>query len=122
MPDGGVEQGELERKEMSRKLVMTGRSVWGYAFLVGRLLKHGGCSLLIGGRSKGWLQVLVKVRKDAGVEMGAHFGASDGVGFARIDLEVVGDLGLDELLDVLHGVFDVDVVVAGAVDEQEMAL
>jgi len=70
----------------------------------------------------GRLQELVEVGEDARVEVGAHVRAGDGVGLARIDLQVVGNLRLDELLHELHGVFEVDVVVAGAVDEQEMSL
>ena len=70
----------------------------------------------------GRLQELVEVGEDARVEVGAHVRAGDGVGLARIDLQVVGNLRFDELLNKLHSVFDVDVVVAGAVDEQELAL
>ena len=65
---------------------------------------------------------MVEVVEDAGVEMSADIGAGDGVGLAGIELEVVGTLGLDELLDKLDGVLHVDVVIAGAMDEEEMAL
>ena len=54
--------------------------------------------------------------------MGAHIAAGDGMGFARVELEIVGYLRFDEFLDVLDGVLHVDVVVAGAVDEEQAAV
>lgn len=55
--------------------------------------------------------------EDAVIEVGADVGAGDGMGLAGVELEVVGDAGFDQLLQELDGVFHVDVVVAGAVDQ-----
>ena len=70
-----------------------------------------------------WLgfQVGFEVPEDAAEELVACGGAGDGVGFAREELQVVGDAGVDEWLDELDGVGHVDVVVAGALGDEETA-
>ena len=44
------------------------------------------------------------------------------MGFAGIDLEIVGNAGLDELLDVLRRILEMHVVIARAVNKQQPAL
>ena len=56
--------------------------------------------------------------EDSLIQMSTHIGAGDGVGFARIDLQIVGNASFNQLLDILHGVFEVDVVVAGALRDE----
>ena len=68
-----------------------------------------------------WLQVHLKLRDDAVEQVCSHIGAGDGVCLARIDLQVIRNLGFNELLNELNGILDVHIVVAGTLDEQEMA-
>lgn len=86
--------------------------------LLKKLLHISGGGVGVGDR----LEVLVELVDDAVEEADAVFSAGDGVGFAGVELEVVALLRLDELLDVLDGVGGVDVVVAGAVADEEMAV
>ena len=67
------------------------------------------------------LEVGFEVPEDAVEELVAGGGAGDGVGLAREELQVVGDASVDEGLDELDGVGHVDVVVAGALGDEEMA-
>ena len=68
------------------------------------------------------LEVRLELSKDAIVEMRLDVRTGEGMGFAGIDLEVVGNAGLNELLHELRRILEVHVVVARAVDEQQPAL
>ncbi len=67
------------------------------------------------------LQVGLELEEDAVEELVARLGAGDGVGLAREELQVIGNAGVDEWLEELDGVGEVDVVVAGALGDEEAA-
>jgi len=71
---------------------------------------------------RSWLEVGFELPEDAAEEFVACGGAGDGVGFAREELEVVGDASVDEGLEELDGVGHVYVVVACALGYEETAL
>jgi hypothetical protein len=69
--------------------------------------------------SLGWgHQVLLELSQDSFVQMSPHIGSGDGMGLARINLQVVRNAGLNQFLNVLDGVFEVDVVITGAMRDE----
>src|ERR1700754_1502736 len=79
--------------------------------------------------SEGWVidksllarssEIRLELRQDAGVEMRPRIRSGNGVRLARIELQVVGKLCVDQLLDELDGVLQMHVVISGAMHQQQ---
>src|ERR1700677_4746347 len=62
------------------------------------------------------------MRQDSGEEVRASFSAADAMRLTRIKLQIIRQVGIDQLLNELNGVLDVYVVISRALDQQQASL
>ena len=58
----------------------------------------------------------------AAVQVSGGFGAVDAVGLARVELQIVGQIGIDQLLNELDRILKVYIVVSRALNQQQASL
>ncbi len=62
------------------------------------------------------------MRQDASEEVSGRIGAVDAVGFARVELQIIGQICIDQLLNELDRILNVDVVIPRALNQQQTSL